>query len=111
MVCSLWEAYKAWEDAGAVPKEFKEEDRPVPLAPKNLRKSSDWFRMVPICQHGVITFLHLLELMLGRQPHVRGCIPKSHISLSSSLLPFCGEVKQDKETEVPEPFSLQELGG
>lgn len=52
MVCSLWEAYKAWEDAGAVPKEFKEEDRPVPLAPKNLRKSSDWFRMVPICQHG-----------------------------------------------------------
>lgn len=39
-------AYKAWEDAGAVPKEFKEEDRPV---------------------------------------------------------------KQDKETEVPEPFSLQDF--
>ena len=70
---------------------------------------SEWFRYVNM---GVITFLHLLELMLGRQPHVRGCIPKSHISLlSSSLLPFCGEVKQDKETEVPEPFSLQELGG
>ena len=71
------EAYKAWEAAGAAPKEFKEEDRPV----AQLGVCTPWERSHSFCDA-------LSDFFFWR---------------------VCRwiQVSQEKEVEIPDPFSFE----
>lgn len=94
-------AYKAWEEAGAAPTEFKEEDRPVALMQIFKQKSLS----------GLFTDFTVVwcSLSWDKPCFWKCCFLELHDDTALGSWSDLAKVRQDKETEIPGAFSLQEL--